>query len=313
MKIEIGESAIYSWLRHIKGCKLVQTNWKPSPQWEGFHTEQVYALIEEVKQCFPNIFKKSTSTQLLQQAEIDSLGVCFTGGEPFFYAVEVAFHEDGLLYGDDTAERVAKKLLRIALLLYLHFNTKQGEIIFATPKVHPKNLAQITQKIQDIAVFMQQQGFSYHFLFIANEKFETEILQPLQDVSDAVSDTTELFLRSYKLFCLVQKNKKYSNNFPDASQTVQQTPTISLLRAIGMQFFIKYYKYFKKGVSPKEMLSIITEDFTDNSKRNRCSTANRIFREQRQVEALELITKAQDIPQNTKNTAEALLKEETHI
>lgn len=312
MKIEIGESVIYSWLRHIKGCKIVQTNWKTSPQWEGFHSEQVYALIEELKQSFPNIFKKSTNTQLLQQAEIDVLGVCFTGAGPFFYAVEVAFHEDGLLYGDDTAERVAKKLLRIALLLYLQFNTKQGEIIFATPKAHPKNLVQITQKIQDIAVFMQQKGFSYHFSFIANEMFEKEIIQPLQDVSASVSDTTELFLRSYKLFCLVQKNTKYADNFPNDRHTVQPTPTISLLRAIGMQFFIKYYDYFKKGISPKEMLSIITEDFTDNSKRNRCSTANRIFREQRQIEALELITKAQDIPQSTKNTAEALLIEEKH-
>lgn len=312
MKIEIGESVIYSWLRHIKGCRIVQTNWKNSPQWEGFHSEQIYKLIEEVKQRFPNIFKKSTNKQLLQQAEIDVLGVCFTGGEPFFYAVEVAFHENGLLYGDDTAERVAKKLLRIALLLYLQFNTKQGEIIFATPKVHPQNLTQITQKIQDITVFMQQKGFAYHFSFIANENFEKEIIQPLQEVSDSISDTTELFLRSYQLFCLVQKNKKYADNFPNDRHTVKQTPTIALLRAIGMQFFIKYYKHFKKGISPKEMLSIITEDFTNNSKRNRCSTANRIFREHRQVEALELITKAQDIPQNTKNTAEALLIEETY-
>ena len=28
MKIEIGESLIYSWLRHEKQCQLVQTNWK---------------------------------------------------------------------------------------------------------------------------------------------------------------------------------------------------------------------------------------------------------------------------------------------
>lgn len=312
MKIEMGESVIYSWLRHIKGCKIVQTNWKSSPQWEGFHKEQIYELIEQIKQKFPHIFKKSTDKQILQQAEIDALGVCFTGNEPFFYAVEVAFHEEGLIYGNDTAERVAKKLLRIALLLYLQFNTKQGEIIFATPRVYPKTLAQLTQKLHDITAFMQQKGFSYHFSFIANNKFEKEILRPLKDISDKISDTAELFLRSYKLLCLVQKNKENADNPSAGYQLPQKTSTIVLLRAIGMQFFIKYYNDFKKGMSPKDMLSVITENFTDNSKRNRCSTSNRIFRENRQTEALELITNAQDISQDTKNKAKVLLEQEKH-
>ena len=33
MKIEIGESLIYTWLRHVKGCQIVQTNWRPSEFW----------------------------------------------------------------------------------------------------------------------------------------------------------------------------------------------------------------------------------------------------------------------------------------
>ena len=33
MKIEIGESLIYSWLRHEKKCIVVQNNWKVSPEW----------------------------------------------------------------------------------------------------------------------------------------------------------------------------------------------------------------------------------------------------------------------------------------
>jgi hypothetical protein len=34
VKIEIGESLIYSWLRHVQGCVVTQINWKPSPTWE---------------------------------------------------------------------------------------------------------------------------------------------------------------------------------------------------------------------------------------------------------------------------------------
>ena len=33
MKIKAGESLIFSWLRHVQGCPIAQTNWKPSPTW----------------------------------------------------------------------------------------------------------------------------------------------------------------------------------------------------------------------------------------------------------------------------------------
>jgi hypothetical protein len=33
MKLEIGESVILSWLRHVRGCVAVQMHWKPSPTW----------------------------------------------------------------------------------------------------------------------------------------------------------------------------------------------------------------------------------------------------------------------------------------
>jgi hypothetical protein len=33
MKIEIGESLVYSYLKHIEGCRVVQTNWKTSGLW----------------------------------------------------------------------------------------------------------------------------------------------------------------------------------------------------------------------------------------------------------------------------------------
>lgn len=29
MKIEMGESLFYSWLRHVKECQIVQTSWNP--------------------------------------------------------------------------------------------------------------------------------------------------------------------------------------------------------------------------------------------------------------------------------------------
>lgn len=34
MKIEVGESLLVSLLKHVKKCKIVQINWKPSYIWE---------------------------------------------------------------------------------------------------------------------------------------------------------------------------------------------------------------------------------------------------------------------------------------
>lgn len=48
MKIEIGESLLYSWLRHEKKCQLVQMNWKASPAWELKHAGEVENVINKV-------------------------------------------------------------------------------------------------------------------------------------------------------------------------------------------------------------------------------------------------------------------------
>ena len=48
MKIEMGESLTYSWLRHEKLCQLVQTNWKVSPFWELENRQEIEDLSSYV-------------------------------------------------------------------------------------------------------------------------------------------------------------------------------------------------------------------------------------------------------------------------
>ena len=67
MKIEIGESLIYSWLRHAKGCQIVQTNWKPSiKSWELQNEEMLQSLMEQSSILFQGeyeakVFKGNSS------------------------------------------------------------------------------------------------------------------------------------------------------------------------------------------------------------------------------------------------------------
>ena len=63
MKIEVGESLFYSWLRHVKECHLVQMNWKVSSQWDLLHEQELEKLLNVMKEHFQtkhdyNVFKK---------------------------------------------------------------------------------------------------------------------------------------------------------------------------------------------------------------------------------------------------------------
>lgn len=114
MKIEMGESLLYSWLRHVKECQIVQTNWKISPQWELKNRDQISELLQESDKAFQKqfnsyIYKDSSLEQFLKQAEVDVLGISLSDNSPNIYAVDVAFHEAGLNYGSkpETVARVA--------------------------------------------------------------------------------------------------------------------------------------------------------------------------------------------------------------
>ena len=45
MKIEMGESLFYSWLRHVKECQIVQTNWTTSSQWQLNNEERLEEIM----------------------------------------------------------------------------------------------------------------------------------------------------------------------------------------------------------------------------------------------------------------------------
>jgi hypothetical protein len=146
MKIEIGESLFLSWLRHVKGCQLVQTNWKSASEWDRMHDEEIQNLMDKSSKYFMEkysyeIYKGTTSLdQLISQAEIDVVGISFSEGQQELYAIDVAFHEAGLNYRskDETVIRVIKKILRTAMCIYGYFGFKKGSIIFAAPKINLK-------------------------------------------------------------------------------------------------------------------------------------------------------------------------------
>lgn len=215
MKIEMGESLLLSWLRHIKECQLVQTNWKASSKWELKNKD----VLEQLMQDSSNVFKtkygydlykgNSGIKQVLAQAEIDVIGISFDGNDKHIYAIDVAFHEAGLNYGsrEETVSRVIKKCIRTAMCIYGYYGSYDGTIIFTSPKINPTTINDINSCTDDIASMLSNLGLNYKIRIIANEAFSEKILEPVLNVLGDVSDTSELFMRSLQMYNLFAGKK----------------------------------------------------------------------------------------------------------
>ena len=211
MKIEVSESLCYSYLRHVKGCWLVQTNWKPSKHWKKRRDDQeLETLFEEMRQRFDqdsSVFKQTSNVgQLMQQGEIDAIGV---GQDGSIHAMDVAFHEGGLHYVDGAANRVLKKMLRTYLLLAAYAPQEAGRrIYFVSPKVQRAVQTALEKAFADLREHYED--VDWHL--IINGDFREQVVQHTLAKTDSVADTSELFARSVKLLNLSRETSADSQN-----------------------------------------------------------------------------------------------------
>lgn len=244
MKIEMGESLIYSWLRHVKECQIVQTNWKSSPMWEFNHETEIESMLSELDSYFStqygyNVFKKSVSlSQIMQQGECDVLGINLVNNNSNeinynYYAVEVAYHHEGLQYGSkvETVLKVVAKCIRAVFSLYGFFGAKQGQIIFASPKIGKTKYDAMMPLISYVDSYFKSKGFGFDIRIICNDEFNTSIIEPVIMVSKTVADTGELFLRSYQLIDMFSdiapKSGKVSKKSSSSSKKTASATTTS--------------------------------------------------------------------------------------
>lgn len=207
MKLEMGESLCYSYLRHVKQCWLVQTNWKPSEHWTTRKSAaELEAMFQDMKRKFDadgKVFKKTNdAAQLIKQGEIDVVGIDPQGG---VHALDVAFHENGLNYRgqDGTENRVLKKLLRSYMLLHAYAPFGQTEqkfhIYFVSPKVNPG----VQTPLDAIFDALRKQYPQAEWHLITNNAF-ADLVSAALAKSAAVADTSELFVRAAKLLNLAK-------------------------------------------------------------------------------------------------------------
>ncbi len=199
MKIEVGESLVYSYLRHVERCWLVQANWRASEHWDRRLTDgELEALFQEMKRRFDrDVFKQTkNAAQLLKQGEVDVVGVDLQGG---VHAVEIAFHEAGLNYGISTTEtvaRVLKKMLRTLLVLRAwHPGQTPLYIYFLSPKVNPV----VQDPLAATFAALQAAYDDVEWRLLTNGDFAERVVKSTLENASDIFDSSELFVRSVKL------------------------------------------------------------------------------------------------------------------
>jgi len=205
MKIEIAENLIYGYLKHIEGCRIVQTNWKTSSSWTvtEYDDQRARILFEKIKNSdsFKDIFKNSSFNQLIKQAEVDVVGLNTV--EKSVFGIDVAFHSLGLLYVDsnETALRVMKKIFRTIFIMQSYFSDyDKFNSYFVTPKVNPATKRLIDPLIKEAKEIIQDDSINIDF--ISNDEFYTKYVDPLTIEFLDDNDTVELFSRAIKLLQL---------------------------------------------------------------------------------------------------------------
>ena len=197
MKIEIGESLMQSYLRHVKKCVFYQTNWKASNNWGISDFEKIQNIYNENSMF--DVFNKSPLSKLIKQTEIDVIGM---DSSNTIYTIDIAFHEAGFNYGSKelTKNKVLKKMLSSYLLLSSYFPDKNYEIAFVSPKVNNAEEKILSPFFSELNKIFSNENVE--FKYISNDAFRNEIVKPVIESAKNDSDTNELFLRAVRLLSL---------------------------------------------------------------------------------------------------------------
>ena len=197
MSMDVGESLMQSWLRHVKNCDLVQTNWKAAMH-VVYNISSAETLLQDFQKTFPFFATKYSAQTIIRQTEIDVLG-CIVAKRKYI-AGDIAFHEDGLHYKD--RDVVPSKMLRTVLCLYGFLGAKEATIVFATPYIKdPKEKAYYEKFVEDLNTFLKHHPelSKYQAKLYVGTDFETNIVNPVLHLIGKIKDTSEIFVRACQL------------------------------------------------------------------------------------------------------------------
>ncbi len=206
MSNNIGESVLLSYFKYKLKCLIYCQNWTNSKEYtEKADVKDAYDKLyeenPEVRDSFTTKSKNNTSQKrslesILNETEIDVIG--FKGNE--VYIADVAFHSNGLGYGDNE-DRIFKKLFRFCLIALQYFSDyKKIEIMFTCPFVRDSDVEAVNKAAERIQSLFEKyfRGKTLLVKCVINDDFSNTILKPLLEVENKITDE-DYFLRALQL------------------------------------------------------------------------------------------------------------------
>ena len=262
MKIEVGESLISSYLKHVEQCKIVQSNWRVSGNWTYGKQESDVPrkYFQDIKgnAILSKIFKENSFDQLIKQSEIDVLGI--NTSENTIYAYDIAFHSLGLNYDGTigTCERVVKKIIRSVFVLQIYFPDFQNIYsFFVTPNSNKKINELMEKYLNEITKIIGNELIKVDF--ISNDEFFENIVDPVIYCTKDEHDTSELYLRSLKLN---QLDKRVKQKVPIAlEKNTNNRRTVNGMK-IGQYVKNSFYRlYINNELKQSDILNLQNSEY----------------------------------------------------
>ena len=243
----MAESLVASWLSHVIKCQVVQTNWKIDLSLFNKNASFVNMLFTpKIKNDY---FGEGKIETIVRQGECDVLGIKFgnQGSISEIHAVDVAFHTDGLGYGNkkENVKRVIKKCLRTAICIYggLHIDMNvRVYVYFATPLITKRELDDANSKLKEIEKEIESRLNSDSkivFRILANEVFYDKVVDQVVNMYTTVHDTNELFLRSYQLWKMGEGFSKKTDGESPVNNIIKEDIVPGYLANVVLRTLLK--------------------------------------------------------------------------
>lgn len=250
MNIDVAESLAYSWLKHVKGCQIIHRNWKGVAESEPQISDDIMKAYEnaiKAKIISRNKNVRKLETQIkqeLKQTECDVLGLEYSQEGTNYYAVEAAYHSNGLNYAKGNKNKIGSKLFRIAIALKHYLNISTATLYFISPIVREKDMEIIKDVVTDLKNVLKDLG-SFKVELYFNEDFYVYILDITKNKEKQNIDLSELCIRSYDLADLYNKMSKKDGKVDGMVKSDVEKIKIGML--VRTQFIPRLYEAYVAG------------------------------------------------------------------
>jgi len=138
-------------------------------------------------------------------------------------------------------------------------------------------------------------------------------LNDFENVSERIDTEKELFVfhnnKPAYVLMTIKRYEELLGNDEDVNELedLNDEGLENLLNKIGKKIFVDYFYIFKEDINPEEKLP---DSFTLNSRRSRCSSARKIFKNNLEIEALKNILQSSRLDEDTLETAKNIIENE---